>query len=343
VAVRVDTPAGEPDAFVDHFGAFDHRRLGGNRDAGTRELETANHPQCVRRGGEQEVGDFKRHPQIGGECEAGGGFGDDGIQQVERGRGRGDVALQEPAGAAPGQPTGKAGLPILVSKAEAEKIIPRNELNLTGTFADGPFGFSVLKIKDGSLTVTGTNKAFGAAEPRGADLFKDASSLAGRYVSLTNVTFASPKFDGSGKIKVKGEAGEVSLLLPTTLKDRDVPPGGVNVFGVPVKVDGEWRLMASRFLSVSNKTNLALATKHTCISCHNPDIKAVGPSYRDVAAKYKDDPAARATLIAQIEKGGTGKWGVVPMPPLGAKVPPADREVLIDWVLGYRWDAILAE
>lgn len=241
------------------------------------------------------------------------------------------------------QPTGKAGLPILVSKAEAEKIIPRNELNLTGTFADGPFGFSVLKIKDGSLTVTGTNKAFGAAEPRGADLFKDASSLAGRYVSLTNVTFVAPKFDGSGKITVKGDAGEVSLHLPLTLKDRDVPPGGVNVLGVPVKVDGEWRLMASRFLSVSNKANLALATKHTCISCHNPDIKAVGPAYRDVAAKYKDDPAAKATLIAQIEKGGTGKWGVVPMPPLGAKVPPADRELLIDWVLGYRWDAILAE
>jgi cytochrome c len=241
------------------------------------------------------------------------------------------------------QPTGKAGLPILVSKAEAEKIIPRNELNLTGTFADGPFGFFVLKIKDGSLTVSGTNKAFGAAEPRGADLFKDASSLAGRYVSLTNVTFAAPKFDGSGKIKVKGEAGEVSLLLPTTLKDRGVPPGGVKVFGVPVKVDGEWRLMASRFLSVSNKANLALATKHTRISCHNPDIKAVGPACRDVAAKYKDDPAAKATLIAQIEKGGTGKWGVVPMPPLGAKVPPVDREVLIDWVLGYRWDAILAE
>jgi cytochrome c len=122
-----------------------------------------------------------------------------------------------------------------------------------------------------------------------------------------------------------------------------VPPGAVNVFGVPVKVAGEWQLMAARFLSVNNKANLALATKHTCISCHNPDIKAVGPSYRDVAAKYKDDPAARATLIAQIEKGGTGKWGVVPMPPLGAKVPPADREVLIDWVLGYRWDAILAE
>lgn len=241
------------------------------------------------------------------------------------------------------QPTGGTGVPLLVSQADGPKIVVRNELSLTGTLGDGPLGFSVLKVKEGSVTVSGTNKAFGAAEPRGVDFFKDASSLAGRYVQLTNVTFPAGKFDGSGKIKVTGAGGDVTLHLPATLKEREVPAGPQNVFGVPIRADGEWRLLAARFLSVSNRANLTLATKHTCISCHNPDIKAVGPSYRDVAARYKDDPGARATLITQIEKGGTGKWGIVPMPPLGAKVPPADREVLVDWVLGYRWDAILSE
>lgn len=241
------------------------------------------------------------------------------------------------------QPTGGTGVPLLVSKADGPKIVVRNELSLTGTLGDGPLGFSVLKVKEGSVTVTGTNKAFGAAEPRGAEFFKDAGSLAGRYVQLTNVTFPAGKFDASGKIKVTGAGGDVTLHLPATLKEREVPAGPQNVFGVPIRADGEWRLLAARFLSVSNRANLTLATKHTCISCHNPDIKAVGPSYRDVAARYKDDPGARATLITQIEKGGTGKWGIVPMPPLGAKVPPADREVLVDWVLGYRWDAILSE
>ena len=241
------------------------------------------------------------------------------------------------------QPTGGTGVPLLVSKADSPKIIVRNELSLTGTLGDGPLGFATLKVKEGSVTVSATNKAFGAAEPRGAEFFQDASSLAGRYVQLTNVTFPAGKFDGSGKVQVTGAGGKVTLQLPSTLKERDVPAGPQNVFGVPFKTEGEWRLLSARFLSVSNKANLALATKHTCISCHNPDIKAVGPAYRDVAAKYKDDAGARATLITQIEKGGTGKWGIVPMPPLGAKVPPADREVLVDWVLGYRWDAILSE
>ena len=44
-----------------------------------------------------------------------------------------------------------------------------------------------------------------------------------------------------------------------------------------------------------------------------------------------------------MEKGGGGRWGPVPMPALGAKVPAADREQLAQWIFGYRWDALLAE
>ena len=241
------------------------------------------------------------------------------------------------------QPVGAAGVPLLVSAADSTKIIPRNDVTLTGTLQEGPHGVAVLKVKDGSVTLNQTNKAFGAAEPRGVAFFQDASSLEGRYVSLTNVTFVAPKFDGSGLAKVKGEGGEVTVWVTPTLKDRDVPAGAVNVFGVPVKRDGQWVLLAARLLSVNNRTAQTLATKHTCMTCHNPDIKAVGPAYRDVAATYRNDPDAVAKLSAQIEKGGGGKWGVVPMPPLGAKVPADDRQQLANWIYGYRWDALLAE
>ncbi|MBN9692492.1 MAG: hypothetical protein J0M24_19765 [Verrucomicrobia bacterium] len=241
------------------------------------------------------------------------------------------------------QPVGAAGVPLLISAADAAKIIPRNDVTLTGTLQEGPHGVTALKVKEGSVTLNQTNKAFGSAEPRGVSFFQDASSLEGRYVSLTNVTFVAPKFDGSGLAKVKGEGGEVLIWLTPTLKDRDVPAGAVNVFGVPVKRDGQWVLLAARFLSVNNRTAQTLATKHTCMTCHNPDIKAVGPAYRDVAASYRNDPDAVAKLAAQIEKGGGGKWGVVPMPPLGAKVPVDDRQQLAQWIYGYRWDALLAE
>ncbi len=52
------------------------------------------------------------------------------------------------------QPVGAAGVPILVTGADAAKIIPRNEVSLTGTLIDGPLGFAALKIKEGSVTVS---------------------------------------------------------------------------------------------------------------------------------------------------------------------------------------------
>ncbi len=241
------------------------------------------------------------------------------------------------------QPSGAAGVPVLAEAAEAANLIPRNEIKLTGTFGDGPFGFSALVVKPGSVSLVGTNRAFGASEPRGVEFFKDASSLAGRYVSLTNVTFVGAKFDGTGKAKVKGAGGEVDLVMTQNLKDRDVPTAPFNALGVPVQIDGKWSLLAARLLPVAGRNAQALAAKHTCLACHNPDIKAVGPSYREVAARYKNDPEVVAKLTLQMEKGGVGKWGQVPMPPLGAKVPVEDRKALAEWIVGYSWDALLAE
>lgn len=241
------------------------------------------------------------------------------------------------------QPTGAAGVAVLATKQDAALLVPRNEIKLTGNFGDSPLGIAALQVKAGSVSLVATNKAFGASEPRGADFFKDASSLTGRYVQITNVTFVGTKFDGSGNARVKGDGGEVLLLVSKTLKDRDVPNAPANVFGVPVKLKDGWALLASRFLPVSGKNAQVLAAKHTCLACHNPDVKAVGPAYRDVAAKYKDDHEMAAKLMEQMDKGGVGKWGQVPMPPLGTKVPPEDRKVLAEWIAGYRWDAVLAE
>lgn len=49
-----------------------------------------------------------------------------------------------------------------------------------------------------------------------------------------------------------------------------------------------------------------LAKKHACLACHTIDKKMVGPSYKDVAAKYRNDKGAPATLAAKVKKGGQG-------------------------------------
>ena len=82
----------------------------------------------------------------------------------------------------------------------------------------------------------------------------------------------------------------------------------------------------------SAHANEALATKNGCMACHKVDTKLVGPSYKDVAAKYKGDKKAEAMLIDKVKKGGMGVWGPVPMPP-NAAVKDEDIKTLVKWVL----------
>jgi len=227
-------------------------------------------------------------------------------------------------------------------RADAAVLLPRNQITLSGKLADSPLG-AVLQVQAGSVAITDTNKPF-KSQSIGAATFKDASALAGDYLQLTNVTFADAKFDNSGTAKVKADDGTtVTLLVSKSAAGRETPKVPTDVFGVAIKNGGEWRLVAARFLQVDRRDIQALATKDTCLSCHNPDIKVVGPSYRDVAASYRNDPDAVSKIIAQMENGGKDKWGVIPMPPLKTVVPMDDMPKLANWIFGYRWDAILAE
>jgi len=74
--------------------------------------------------------------------------------------------------------------------------------------------------------------------------------------------------------------------------------------------------------------------KGGCNACHAVAKKIVGPSFADIAAKYKGDPKAVATLSEQVRKGGAGKWGQVPMPPSPPdKISEADLKAVVEWIL----------
>ncbi len=79
----------------------------------------------------------------------------------------------------------------------------------------------------------------------------------------------------------------------------------------------------------------ALAKKHNCLACHQVDKKVVGPSYKEVAAKYAGDKAAQAKLVDKVKKGGAGVWGQIPMPPNNT-VPDAEVQALVKWILSLK-------
>ena len=78
-----------------------------------------------------------------------------------------------------------------------------------------------------------------------------------------------------------------------------------------------------------------LAKKYACFACHAVDKKLVGPSYKDVAAKYRADKAAPAKLAGKVKKGSQNVWGNVPMPP-NSTVPDADVNALVKWILSQK-------
>lgn len=76
----------------------------------------------------------------------------------------------------------------------------------------------------------------------------------------------------------------------------------------------------------------ALAKAKNCMACHATDKKLVGPSYKDVAGKYGKEAGAAAKLAGKIQKGSSGVWGAVPMPP-NANVSADEAQKIAAWIL----------
>ncbi|MEJ0003516.1 MAG: c-type cytochrome [Pararobbsia sp.] len=76
----------------------------------------------------------------------------------------------------------------------------------------------------------------------------------------------------------------------------------------------------------------AIYRANSCASCHTIDRRLVGPAYRDIAAKYKNDPGAAARLERVVKYGGSGVWGVIPMPS-HPRMSDADIRTVVDWIL----------
>jgi cytochrome c len=77
---------------------------------------------------------------------------------------------------------------------------------------------------------------------------------------------------------------------------------------------------------------MAIATANGCMACHQVENKVVGPSYKEVAAKYKDQEGAKEMLIGKVRAGGVGTFGQIPMPPQAA-ISDENLAAVVDWIL----------
>jgi len=79
---------------------------------------------------------------------------------------------------------------------------------------------------------------------------------------------------------------------------------------------------------------LELLANKGCTVCHGIDKKVIGPSYQDVAERYKDSPASIVdTLTNKVLKGGKGNWGEVAMTANENLVTPEEAKSLVTYIL----------
>lgn len=80
------------------------------------------------------------------------------------------------------------------------------------------------------------------------------------------------------------------------------------------------------------QAGLKLTGTHNCITCHRPIEAFTGPSYADIAEKYKSDPAKNVPMLAEkIIKGGSGNWGTSPMIP-HPDISQQDAETMVKYI-----------
>ena len=73
--------------------------------------------------------------------------------------------------------------------------------------------------------------------------------------------------------------------------------------------------------------------KAGCLVCHAKDKKLVGPSFKDIAAKYKGQ-SVLPKLSDKVRKGGAGVFGPIPMAPNPPeKINDADLKAALEFIL----------
>jgi len=76
-----------------------------------------------------------------------------------------------------------------------------------------------------------------------------------------------------------------------------------------------------------------LARSKNCMTCHSIDNKLVGPSFKEVAARYNGKNEEK--LTQKVLRGGSGTWGAIPMP-ANSQLTEAEAKTLVRWTLSLK-------
>ncbi len=95
-------------------------------------------------------------------------------------------------------------------------------------------------------------------------------------------------------------------------------------------------LAATFLVAGTASANADLAKQKNCMACHAANSKIIGPSFKDIAAKYGADKSAEDTLVQKVLKGSSGVWGSPAVMPANPQVSEAEARTLVKWILSQK-------
>lgn len=130
-------------------------------------------------------------------------------------------------------------------------------------------------------------------------------------------------------------------VLVTDKEDGSLASGGINPEDVsltidylPGGLDAKKTKLGHQFADEEMPTSLGKEMLETsdCKACHKLNQKSIGPTYLQIANKYKGDPGAPKYLANKIKNGGKGVWGEVMMA-AHPDLPDEDVSKMVGYIL----------
>jgi cytochrome c len=147
----------------------------------------------------------------------------------------------------------------------------------------------------------------------------------------SNRTFFFPgskvKYDVKVSDREDGSLADGSIRPEQVALNIDYLPEGYDKIAI---AQGHQYSSANARFATAKK----ILDKTDCVACHKSAEKSIGPSYRDVALKYKGQSGALALLSDRVIKGSVGIWGEVPMAAHPA-LSKSDAAELIKYILSH--------
>ncbi|HZY82356.1 MAG TPA: PQQ-dependent sugar dehydrogenase [Cyclobacteriaceae bacterium] len=100
-----------------------------------------------------------------------------------------------------------------------------------------------------------------------------------------------------------------------SLEDKKILPSSVRITATYQDGDGTAPAAGHQEAPVTFVAGKNIIAKSDCKACHFEDKKSIGPSFLDIATKYKQTAANITLLSDKVIKGGSGVWGDVAMAP----------------------------